>query len=142
MIETVFYLVISDRDGSPGLIFPRETKNNDFRIGQWFIVVKGGRPKERYAFDVVQNGELITYYLVLIRNNIYQVTTKQGQTFFFRIEPRRFWSNRYVGRSKMIQPDDILLIVQPIDPDALTNAAEKKKFFFVGTVDNLKEQIG
>lgn len=136
MIEKVYYLVISDRSGAPGLIFPTETSYNSFKTGQWFIVVNGGRINDIYTFDVVQNGELFEYYLKRIRNNIFQVTTKEGLKFYFRIEQRRYWPNRYVGNSTFIKPDDMLLLVRPIDPEALSNAAKTSKTFFVASVDN------
>lgn len=142
MKNDVYYLVLSDKPQKAGLIFPSETDNNDFRIGQWFIRIGDGdwELKESYNFDCVTNGILTTYSLIRKRNNIYQLTTKDKSVYFFRIEPRRYWSNRYVGRSTLFSSGDILYVVVPISTEALSTAAKEKRFYFVGRVDQQIER--
>jgi hypothetical protein len=135
MINKVLYMVNSDQEGKFGLIFPSETANFDYKIGQWFIAVERGDVKDEYQFDVVQNEILSTEILRRIKNNFYQVRGKDGYTYFFRIEHRRYWSDKYVGLSRILNPNHILYEVQPIDKDILSEAANKRKYFFVGSVD-------
>lgn len=131
----VYYMVNSDKAGKAGLIFPTETDYPDFRVGHWYVSVDGNGLSEKYSFDTVRNGVVITYELKKVRNNIYGVTTNDLLVYYFRIIPRLYWGNRYVGKSSFFTEEDSFQEVFPIDPNVLTLAAQEHKLFFIGSVD-------
>lgn len=135
--KPVYYLSYSDIPYSEGLVFPNELQAGTYAPGIWVIDIEPlARLADSFEFDAVLNNEVTSYSMDRINRSVFRVQTeKQGQ-FYFRIMNIFFRYQRYIGKSKLIQPESRLFQVVSMDIQKLSRVCLQERFFFVGRIDN------
>jgi hypothetical protein len=139
-MKPVYYLSYSDNPEQDGLVFPSELSLDTYAPGIWAIDTKPSeKVADSYEFDAVDRNELTKLLLVRVNNVVFQVTTPKYGNFFFRIVDA-LSHIRYVGRSKLIEPNNLLYQIVSIDIKKLESVCSDGNFFFVGRIDRNLER--
>jgi hypothetical protein len=136
-LKTIYYLSYSDNAEKEGLVFPNELLEQTYSSGIWIINLKHyERIPKLIDFDVVVNNELKTFKMKKINGFMFQVDANNYGKFYFSILNLTSHFHKYVGNSKLINSNDRLFQVVPIDNQKLNNSCLKEGFFFVGRIDS------
>jgi len=123
-----------------GLVFPSELDPDNYSPGIWTIAIgRQDRLPDSFGFDAVNNNQIITTRLIRVNRSVYKVESEKHGKFFFRISRIFFRFDRYVGNSKLINPEDRIYQLTSMDVQKLERTCDKG-FFFVGQVDNNMEK--
>lgn len=136
-MKSIHYLSYSDKPETEGLLFPSELLKNTYSPGLWVIDLQNfERFPNTFEFDAVDNNELQTLKMTRVNRSVFQVETDKYGKFYFRITNIFFRYQKYIGNSKLIDPNSRLYQVVSIDISKLHRTCLDKGFFFVGRVDN------
>lgn len=140
-MKSIHYLCYSDKVETEGLIYPNELSKDTYAPGLWVIDVNNFETlPDIFEFDAVDNNELQTLKMTRVNRFVFQVDTYKHGKFYFRISNIFFRYNKYVGKSKLIDPNSRLYQVVSMDVQKLHKTSLEGGFFFVGRVDNNLEQ--
>jgi hypothetical protein len=136
-MKAIHYLSNSDKPGIEGLLFPGELLEDTYAPGIWIIDLQNfERLPKTFEFDAVDNNELQSLKMTQVNRTVFQVETSKYGKFYFRIMNTFFHYKKYVGNSKLIDPNNRLYQVVSMDIQKLHRACLENGFFFVGRVDN------
>jgi hypothetical protein len=140
-MKAIYYLSYSDKPETEGLLFPSELLQDNYAPGLWVIDLQEfERLPDTFEFDAVDNNELQTLKMTRVNRSVFQVDTDKHGKFYFRILNIFFRYQKYIGNSKLIDPNSRLFQVVSMDTQKLHRTSLDKGFFFVGRVDNNLEQ--
>jgi len=136
-MKPVYYLSYSDLPENEGMVFPSELQKETYSTGIWVVDLPWyDRRVRNYAFDAVNGNELLSLTMTLIDTNLYLVEANKLGKFYFRIMRLSSRYNRYVGNSSLIEPNNRLYQVVPLNVQQIEDSCLKSRFFFVGRIDN------
>ena len=135
-MNSVLYLSFDLRAEKSGFVFPSELEGNVYSPGIFIIV---GPPMYRfddtYIFEAFERRRCVKLQLRWARKNIFFVSTKRYGTFYFKAKLIHREFNSYLGRRRVIQANERLYDVIPLQPQRLEDVCIKHDFFFLGSVE-------